>query len=233
MTVKLHRDLIAEIERLMEDLAKGNQDDRKKALFKIEGHEKTGKIPVEALIDLCDQGNHNMFNYAVGALGRNGSPPAVKKLLALLKKHETSNVMVLELIVEALGKTAVPQAGDPLLELIGAKFSLRSKILGFFRRKDPENSANQKKMQNFLILPVLRALEVLASPKTAEKAGVFLSHPDGLVRWHTIQILRFAKVRDFNPQLKVMSEKDPVEVVREGASIAFEELSPLSEKMNN
>lgn len=235
MALKLPKRLITELDRLMEMLAKGDPDDRQEAIARLKSYEQSGKIPLESLLEMADEPNMTMSMYGIMALGRNGSSQAVQKLCGLLEKNREGNVVFLESLVDALGATGHKNAGPVLLELVGINVTRKGKLLKWLGRNKNKNEDDeaQTRLQEYLALPVARAVENLLDPMAASALSTFLDHTDPLVRWHAIQALLKTKVPDFNGKLQELSEKDPNSMVKEAAEIALLDLAPLPPPLNN
>ena len=178
-----------------------------------------------------------MSMYGIMALGRNGSSQAVQKLARLVANHRDGNVVYLETLVDALGTTAQKSAAPVLLELVGINITRKGKLLGWLGRgKDKgkeQEDEGQKRLQEYLTLPVVRAVENLLDPMASAALNGFLDHLDPLVRWHTIQALLKSRVTEFNDKLQEISRNDTNSMVKEAAEIALNELSPLPQPLNN
>jgi HEAT repeat protein len=237
MALKLPKKLITELDRLMDQLATGDPDDRQEAIVRLQSYEKSGKIPLESLLEMADEPNMTMALYGIMALGRNGSSQAVQKLCGVLDKNREGNVVFLETLVDALGATGHKNAGPVLLELVGIDITRKGRLLKWLGRnknknKNEEDEA-QTRLQEYLTLPVARAVENLLDPMAASALSTFLDHSDPLVRWHTIQALLKTKVSDFNDKLQELSTTDPNSMVKEAAEIALLDLAPLPPPLNN
>ncbi|MDH4225066.1 MAG: HEAT repeat domain-containing protein [Deltaproteobacteria bacterium] len=228
---KLPKRVLQELDLLFAKLSDKTHEVRESALSRLMAYESQGTIPLEALLAMLDEKNPVCVMYAISALGRNQSPKAVKQLLALAKRYsKTMDVLMMENVVDALG-TAKSKEGLPiLLEIIGVS-GFWKKVSGRLVVKKTTDEA--QRFRDYLLLPVLRALEKIGDPRTGEALGPLLDHDDSLVRWHTLKILMAAGVKDYNARIKEMAEKDPVQVVREAATIAMAKLSPLPEHLNN
>lgn len=235
MALKLTKRLMTELDSLMEKLAKGDPDDRREAITRLQSYEQSGKIPLESLLEMADEKNMTMSMYGITALGRNGSSQAVQKLCGLLEKNREGNVVFLESLVDALGATGHKNAGPVLLELVGINVTRKGKLLKWLGRNKNKNEDDeaQTRLQEYLALPVARAVENLLDPMAASALSTFLDHTDPLVRWHAIQALLKTKVPDFNGKLQELSEKDPNSMVKEAAEIALLDLAPLPPPLNN
>ena len=232
MAFKLPRDVLEELDLLIDKLARGAPDARQDAISRLQGHEQSGRIPLDAIVDLAVDSNPSLAMYAIQALGRNGSPGAAARLIELLERERSGNPIMLETIVDALGETGQKSGAQALLGLLGMKYGWKARVMGWLKEKKkgaPENT----RQQTFLTLPVVRALARLADPKAAEAGAAFLEHEDPLVRWHAIQGLLKTRVTEFNGALERISREDPNEMVKEAAGIALEELSPLPRHLNN
>lgn len=235
MAAKLPRRLLEELDQLMEKLSKGDSGDRQEAMARLQNHEQSGKIPLESLMEMADEANMTMSMYGITALGRNGSPQAVQKLSKKVAQHRDGNVVYLETLVDALGATGQKSAAPVLLELVGIKITRAGKLLKWLGRKKNKNDENngERRLQEYLALPVARAVENLLDPMAASAMSVFLDHSDPLVRWHTIQALLKSRVSDFNEKLQELSRDDPNSMVQEAAEIALIDLAPLPPPLNN
>lgn len=235
MAVKLPKRTLEELDQLMDKLANGEAGERQEAMVRLQSHESSGRIPLEALMEMADDANMTMSMYGIMALGRNGSSQAAQKLARLVANHRDGNVVYLETLVDALGTTAHKSAAPVLLELVGINITRKGKILGWLGRgkdKEPENEG-QKRLQEYLTLPVVRAVENLLDPMASAALNGFLDHHDPLVRWHTIQALLKSRVTEFNDKLQEISRNDTNSMVKEAAEIALNELSPLPQPLNN
>lgn len=233
MTLKLPRTTIEELDGLVNQLTKEDPRKREKAMIRLTDYERSGKIPLEVLIDLSQNDHPPLSMYAISALGRNGQPEAVDQLIKLFRKHRHSHQLFLETIIDALGESKSHKASGPLLELLGIKTGLVKRLLGRRSKKEDEEGSEAKQARDIFALPVTRALEKIRDPKAAEKLGDFLDHPDYLVRCHTIQNIQNCTLTGFSAKLKEMSEKDEHELVRESADIAHGHLQPLPPELNN
>lgn len=232
MAMKLPRATIEELDGLVEQLGKPDAALRDEALKRLNDYERTGRIPLEVLLEFCESENPSLSMYAISALGRNGEVGAVKKLIELAERHRAGNLMFLEHIVDALGDTRNAGAAPVLLSLLGLRMGRVGKLFGRRGRKaEPDEPSEGIPEQ--LALPVLRALERVAEPKAARLLGDYLEHPDPLVRWHVIQNLVRCNVPDFMEQLKRMASEDSSDLVREAAELATERLKPLPPNLNN
>ena len=235
MAVKLPKRLLEELDELMEKLAKGDSEARQEAMARLQNHENSGKIPLEALLDMAGDANMTMSMYGIMALGRNGSAQAVQKLAKMVADHRDGNVVYLETLVDALGATGNKNAAPVLLELVGINITRKGKLLNWLGRnkeKEPEDE-NQARLQEYLTLPVVRAVENLLDPMASAALNGFLDHRDPLVRWHSIQALLKSRVSEFNEKLKDISQNDSNEMVKEAAEIALIDLAPLPQPLNN
>jgi len=237
MTLKLPKEILKELDDQVLLLSKGNTDDRARALGRLESFEKSGKIPLSALIELSEDDNVNLAMYGIGALGRNQSKDAVKKLVDLFEKYREGDPLFLETIVDAMGATAHKDVLPCLLNMLGVESGWKKKLTGWLgnrKKKTSEVDPFELKRREFLALPVMRALEKIPDASAAKAIGGFLGHADSLVRWHTIRVMQYSRVEDFKEEMTKLAETDPIETVREAAEIALEELSsPLPENMNN
>lgn len=233
MTLKLPRDVLANLDYLIEKLSKGAPEDRKLASGKLMGYEKSGRITLIALIELAEEENLSLSMYGISGLGRNKSAKAVKKLIELLRKHRKGNALYMETIVEALGETASPEAAPALLELIGIETGVKEKWRGLMKKRDKGPDQEEVNRQEYLALSVLRNMQKIKHPKFAALMGGFLEHSDPLLRWHTIQILVNSEVNKFNEQLQRMATEDDDDMVREAARIALSDLNALPQHLNN
>ncbi len=235
MAVKLPKRVIEQLDALIDKLSKGTPEVRQETMTRLISFEEAGTIPLESLLEMADSEDANLAVYAITALGRSKSTRAVNKLVKLLEKNREGNVVLVEMIVDALGATGQKAAAKPLLGLIGVRVGAKGKLLGWLgRNKDNgEGDSAQARTQEYLMLPVVRALENLMEPGAANALGAFLDHADPLVRWHSIQALLKCRVTDFNDKLREISKADGHDLVREAASIALVELAPLPQSLNN
>lgn len=232
MTIKLPRITIDELERLVDQLTKESPDKREVAMVRLMDYERSGKIPLEVMIDLSQSEHPPLSMYAISALGRNGMPQAVSQLVKLLAKNRQGNPLFLETIIEALGETKSHKASATLLELLGLKTGLVDRWFARRSKKEEEGPEETKRREQ-MILPVIRALEKIQDPRASEKLAVYLDHSDYLIRWHTLQSILKCGLTEFNAKLKDMSANDQHELVREMADIAYGKLTPLPPELNN
>lgn len=233
MTIKMTRTTIQELEGLVKELTKDDPQKRDNAMVRLTDYERSGKIPLQVLIDLSQNDHPPLSMYAISALGRNGQPEAVSQLIKLFGKNRQSHPLFLETIIEALGETKSPKASSTLLELLGIKTGLVDRLLGRRSKKEDEEGSEAMQARDLFALPVIRALEKIQDPKAAEKLGEFLDHPDYLVRCHAIQNMQNCRLTGFIGKLKEMAKKDEHELVRETADIACGYLEPLPPELNN
>ena len=189
-------------------------------MSRLVSFEKSGKIPVEALLELAEDQNASMSMYGIMALGRNKSVAAATKLAEMAKKHRKGNRILLETIIDALGETGQRAAAGTLFDLIGIRFGWWDRFTARLKGKGLSNEKEENKRRDNLILPVARAMEKLEDPRAAEAMAPFLDHQDPLVRWHVIQTLQRSRVSDFNDQLRAVASSDESDMVREAAGIA-------------
>ncbi|MDH4120941.1 MAG: HEAT repeat domain-containing protein [Deltaproteobacteria bacterium] len=232
MTIQLPERVLNELDKLFIEITSTDEHVRSRATSRLIEFEKSGKIPLSALFDMLDEKNPVVVMYALGALGRNKSSEAVKKLTDMLGHPKAENILITETIVDALGETGQAEAAAPLLELLGLQTGLK-KLLGSLVKKKKEPESKEAKSREYLTLPVIRALEKISEPKSVEQIGSYLDHEDSLVRWHTLRALVGAKVTSFNDKVRQMSESDADEVVRDMAGIAIGKLAPLPNNLNN
>lgn len=233
MAIKIPRATIEELEGLVEQLNKPDPKLREDAMSRLDDHERSGRVPVEALLEIAESDRPNLSMYAIHALGRNGTPAAVKKLIELAERNRTGNVLFLETIVDALGEAGDATASSVLLGLLGIRTGLTGKLFGRRGRKGEDEDPQAERLREQLTLPVVRALEKIADPKAAEQLGGFLEHGDALVRWHTIRALAACNVGTFGARIRELADGDPHELVREAAAIALDKLEPLPPNLNN
>ncbi len=233
MAMKLPKELIAELDKLFEDLTKPDPELRRLAMSRLNNYEQAGKIPLEALIDLAGAPHPAISMYAIGALGRSKRPEAVERLLALTQEHRAGNVLFLETIIDALGDAGGKAATEPLLELLGIKLGWKNKLLGRLSLKKEEVTPEDERLRAQLALPIVRALEKIQDPKAAEALWLCVDSEDPIVRWHVIQAVMKCELTEFNSKLKTLAEHDSSEIVREMAQIALTKLGPLPEPLNN
>ena len=233
MAVNLPRGIAEELDTLVEQLGKPDAKLREKATVRLLEHERAGRVPLAALLEFSESDNPSLSMYAISALGRNGEPKAVTRLVEMVERNRDGNALYLEQIIDALGDTHSTDAAGVLLGLLGIRTGWGSKLFGRRGRKE-EDEAAQARFRERVTLPVLRALEKIADPKAAQALGAgYLSHQDPLVRWHAVQILLHCNLGDHNAKLREMAEQDADDLVREAASIAIERLEPLPPRMNN
>lgn len=231
MAMKLPRVTIEELDGLVAQLNKPEAHLRDAAMTRLADHERNGRLPLAALLEFCEVENPALSMYAISALGRNGQPAAVKKLIDLMERHRAGNLLFLEQIIDALGETRSLQAAPPLAALLGIRGGWSGKLFG--RRRKEEDEAAQERLRDQLALPVLRALERVADPRTAPLLGDYLTHAEPLVRWHAIRIMAATNTTAFNDRLRDLAANDPQELVREAAALALERLEPLPPNLNN
>lgn len=232
MAMKLPRATIEELDGLVEQLGKPDAALREEALKRLHDYERTGRIPLDVLLEFGEAENPSLSMYAISALGRNGEAAAVKKLIDLAERHREGNPMFLEHIIDALGDSRSTAAAPVLLGLLGIRSGWGGKLFGRKSRK-AESEAAAERSHELLALPVLRALEKVADPKAARLLGDYLQHDDPLVRWHVIQNLVRCNVPDFVETLKRLANEDSSELVRDAAALALEQLTPLPPNLNN
>ena len=233
MAIKLPRVTIDELDRLIAQLTNKDSNKRESAMIRLTDFERSGKIPLEVLLDMCEAEQPSVSMYAITALGRNGEPAAVKKLLLLLDKNRNSNPIILDTIIDALGQAKNPSASAALLNLLGVKTGWVGKLFKSRKGESEKEDEGDKRLKEYLTLPVIRALEQIEDPKVAELMGDFLSNPDHLVRWHAVQNVLKCTNRDFDDKLKEMAKEDENPLVREIADIALEKLGVLPPNLNN
>jgi HEAT repeat protein len=232
MAAKMPRVTIEELDGLVEQLGKNEAKLREAALVRLTDFERTGRMPLQTLLDLSQSDHPSLSMYAITALGRNGEPGAVRRLIELAERHRAGNVLFLEQIIDALGETRSPAACGVLLGLLGIRSGWSGKLFAWRGRKEGDDAeANPHRAQ--ITLPVLRALAKIADPKAAALLEDYLSHPDPLVRWHAIQNLLAGNVKDRVARLREMAAQDANDLVREAAAIAVERFEPLPPNLNN
>lgn len=235
MAAKLPKRLLEELDKLMAKLAKGDVGERQDAMARLQSYESSGQIPLESLLEMAGESNMTMSVYGIMALGRNGSPQAGQKLSKMVEEHRDGNVVYLETLVDALGATGQKSAAPVLLELVGIDISRKGKLLKWLGRGKNKNADGEdhRRLQEYLTLPVVRAVENLLDPMAASALHEFLDHDDPLVRWHTIQAMLKSRVSDFNDKLQEIARNDPNDMVKEAAEIALIDLAPLPPPLNN
>lgn len=233
MAMKLPRELLDELDKLFDDLTKTDPEVRRMAMAKLTIYEQSGKLPVEALIDLADAPHPAISMYAIGAIGRSKRPEAVAKLLALGEQHRTGNPLYLETIIDALGDAGSRAATEFLLDLLGIKLGWKNKLLGRLSFKKEETTPEEERLRAQLTLPIVRALEKIQDPKAAEALWMCIESEDPLVRWHAIQTVMKCELTEFTPKLKTLAQHDRSDLVREMAQIALTKLEPLPQPVNN
>lgn len=233
MAMKLPRATIEELEGLVDQLGKDDPRKREQAMLRLEDYERSGRVPLEALLEFSEAQQPSLSMYAIAALGRNGGPAAVKRLVELAERHRGGNVLFLETIVDALGETREAAAAPVLLSLLGIRTGWTGKLPWRRGRKAEEDEAEGGPDRERLALPVVRALEKIGDAGAAERLGDYLEHPDALVRWHTVQLLAKCNLGAFGARIKAMAEDDADELVREAAAIAADKLTPLPPNLNN
>ncbi|HKI98371.1 MAG TPA: HEAT repeat domain-containing protein [bacterium] len=232
MAMKLPRVTIEELDSLVDQLNKPDVQLRDAAMARLADYERAGRVPLEALLEFSESENASLSMYAISALGRNGEPAAVKKLIDLAERHRTGNSIFLEQIIDALGETRNTGASSVLLSLLGIRGGWSGKLFGRKGRKEDE-APEVVRIREAVTLAVLRALEKIEDPKAAELLGEYLEHPEPLVRWHAVQNLVHCNVAKFNDRLREMAAGDKSELVREAASLAVDRLEPLPPNLNN
>ncbi len=233
MSTKLPKALIKEMDELMRQLMRGNADERGTAMTRLRAFEQAGKISLGLLTEMAENSNPTAAMYAIGALGRNGHPDAVKKLLALASRHREGNPLLLETVVDALGEARSKAATPVLLGMIGAGGSWKNRLMGKISRRQESSGADEERFRSFMLLPVMRAIEQIGDPKAAEAIGELLEHKDPLVRCHAIRTFMNSGVASRSETLQKLADNDPNEIVKELAGIAVTKLSPLPEQLNN
>jgi hypothetical protein len=235
MAAKLPKKLLEELDQLIDKLSTGDAGVRQDAMARLQSYENSGKIPLETLLEMAGESNMTMSMYGIMALGRNGSPQAGQKLCKMVEEHREGNVVYLETLVDALGTAGQKSAVPVLLELVGIDISRKGKLLKWLGRGKNKNDdgEGQRRLQEYLTLPVVRAVENLLDPMAASALHGFLDHNDPLVRWHTIQALLKSRVADFNDKLQELARDDPNGMVKEAAEIALIDLAPLPPPLNN
>ncbi len=233
MAVKLPRATAEELDKLVEQLGKPDTKLRETATLRLMDFERSGRLPVAALLEFSESDNPTLSMYAISALGRNGEAAAVKKLIDLAERHREGNPLYLEQIIDALGDTRSADAAGVLLGMLGIRAGWSGKLFGRRSRKEEEDAALERSRAR-LTLPVLRALEKIEDRKAAQAlGGEYLGHEDPLVRWHAVQILMKCNVGEFNARLREMAAQEQDNLVREAASIAIDRLEPLPPNLNN
>jgi HEAT repeat protein len=223
MPVRLPEELLKELDHMMDRLNKGDVDERQFINTRLIDYEKSGKIPLDALLEMADEGNPTMSMYAVGALGRSRHPAAVQKLLELAGQYRTRHPMFTETVVDALGEAGDKAATMLLMDFLGVKSGWKNKLLGKLARKD-EPSEEEQGFRKYIVLPAIRALAKLADPRAEPVFVACLEHDEPLVRWHAIQGIVACGLTGFIPQLQKIGEQDANELVREKARIAEESM---------
>ncbi len=211
------------LKTLMENLTRGDVVQRSEATARLLEREKNGKTTLPMLISWSRGKDIPQVMYAIGALGRNQSPKALKQLLLLLHKHQNGNPLFVEVIVTALGDTGNRKAVSPLLRLLGVstwRKLIKGKSHVIDLEKIPEN-------RNTIRLAVIRALANIIGSKDARWMGVFLHDEDPLVRWHTIQLMGQSGCREFIKDIEHLAKHDKSEIVKEKADIALDEMGKV------
>ena len=230
MAMKLPRATIEELDQLVEQLTKPDPERREAALRRLESYERSGQLPLEALVEYSQSDYAPLSMYAIAALGRNGQPGAVKKLSELLEQHRQGNPLVLETVIDALGETGDANATGPLMALLGIRSGWSGRLFG---RKSKDEDAQQERQRERLVLPVLRALGKVVDPKGAELLGAYLEHADHLVRWHALQCIARGQSALFNDRVRALADKDPHQLVRDAAQLLLTKLAPLPPNLSN
>lgn len=233
MPARMSEEVIKELDQMMDRLNKGDVDERQLITTRLLDYEKSGKIPLEALLEMADEDNPTIAMYAVGALGRSRHPAAVLKLVALAEQYRTRHPMFTETVVDALGETGDKAATPLLLDFLGVKSGWKSKLLGKFSLKKEEQTEEEKGFRTYVALPAIRALAKLGDPRAAEAFGVCLEHEDSLVRWHAVQGIVACGLTDFIGRLARMGQGDADALVREAAQIAVERMQSPPPRMVN
>jgi HEAT repeat protein len=196
-------------------------------------YEQSGRISLPLLLEMADEKDPTAAMYAITALGRNGHPQAVAKLLSLLAARRQANPLLLETIVDALGETRSPQATPALLELLGVGTSWTSRLREKLSRKSEEQRAREEWLREQLTLPVARALEKIADPRAAEASLLFLDHAEPLVRCHAIRTIMNAGFTRGLDRIRHMAEADGNPLVRKLAGIALDRLTRPASALQN
>jgi HEAT repeat protein len=233
MQERMSEDVIKELDQMMDRLNKGDVEERQLILTRLIDFEKSGQIPVSALLQMADEANPTMAMYAVGALGRSKHPAGVTKLIALAEEYRTRHPMFTETVVDALGETGDKAATLLLMDFLGIKSGWKSKLLGKFALKKEEPTPEEQAFRNYIVLPTIRALAKLSDPRAADAFSALLNHADNLVRWHAIQGIVACGLTDYVPQLAQIGQKDPNALVREAALIAVERMQSPPPPMVN
>jgi len=235
MTVKLPKEVLKELDDLVLLLAKGAAEDRSKAMSRLVSYEQSGKIPFSAMLELASEENINLAMYGIGALGRSKSREGAKKLVELFGKLKDGDPLFLEVLVDAMGESGRVEVLPSLLSLLGFESSWKMKLPKWMPgARKPEDDPFARKRMEFLLLPVMRAIENIPDAKMAHGLTGFLEHQDSLVRWHAVRIMEKNGITDSKPQLLAIAENDPVETVREAARLALDSLAgPLPNHLNN
>lgn len=231
MRARLPEALIKELDSLMERMQHSEVEERQTIVARLMDYERSGTLPLEALIEMADEENPTAAMYAVGALGRSQQSAAVNKLLGLAGQYRERHPMFTETVVDALGEAGDKAATKVLLDFLGVKRGWGSRLLGRFRKK--RVTEQEKAFRTYIVLPAIRALAKLADPRAAEALGQFLNHEDSLVRWHAIQGIVKCGRTEFIPRLERMGSDDPADLIREAARIAVQSMqSPPPEFVN-
>jgi len=231
MSQALPERVLAELDQLFDNLTRQEEPIRNRAMSRLMEYEKSGSIPLEALIDMTREKNPVVSMYAIGALGRNGSPQAVSRLLEMANKAMSENPLVLETLIEAMGAAKAKETVPFLLEMLGVKTGLK-KLLGKITPKketDPEKAG----LRDFLLLPIVKVLDEIGDPRAPQALEFLLEHEDHLVRWHMVRMVMNAQMAEVSTKIHFMAEHDANELVREMAQLALAKLNPLPPNMNN
>ena len=234
MRVRLPEALIKELDALMERMRHGEVEERQAVVARLTDYERSGTIPLEALIEMADEDDPTAAMYAVGALGRSQQPAAVIKLLALAGQYRERHPMFTETVVDALGEAGDKAATKVLLDFLGVKRGWRGSLLGLLGKLRKKQATEQEKaFRAYIVLPAIRALAKLADRRAAEALGQYLNHEDPLVRWHAIQGIVKCGRTEFIPRLERMGSNDSAELIREAARIAVQSMqTPPPEFVN-
>jgi HEAT repeat protein len=225
--------LIVELDTLFLRLSKGDVDERGAAMSRLISYEQAGKLPLESILEMAEEDNPAVSMYAISALGRSRNPRAVSKLLEMAQAHRAGNALFLETIIDALGDAGDPEATALLLEFLGIKLGWKNKLLGKLSFKKDELSEEEVQRRDALALPIVRALEKIHDPRSAEALWMLLDSDDPLVRWHAIQTVLKCELTEFVAKLRGFAEHDTSPLVKEMAQIALAKLETIPQHLDN
>ncbi len=227
MANKLTKKAAEELDKLVHNLKSKEPEERSIAIKRLIDFERSGRVPLESLLQISKEGTPAQVMYAISALGRNSQPAAVNRLMEMLEKNKREHPLLLETIVDALGKAKNKQATEPLLKLLGLRLGATGKLLSKMKKtsaktKSSKEDSNQETIRNFVKLPVIRALKNIGDDRVAPLVGYLLEDKDVLVRWHTLEVISLASDFSHLEKIKDMEKNDESHLVKEKASIVLE-----------